>query len=417
MWKVGSTNIGKSFYGSTEIAKAYLGSTLVWQKQHGPEVPYQQVAYLRNTTLGDYVDTGITADSNTRVVVWARNFNIGCGILFGSRVGETSNTMILTLPRMTSNGGRIRFDFGTGNNNVDWGTKNIGWYHKYEIDGNVFKVDDATIYTAPESTWSNSVSIHLFGGNGNGSHIDPLLPMDIAACQIYKSGTLVRDMVAVRDGQVGKMYDKVSKTLFGNEGSGSFGVGPDGTMEDLLTGYTQKTYVYCAGNSYIDSGIKGSNTLSYTGIFMPTGSESGAWLLGCQTTSSSKRYGLGFGQQYANFYHRYNTQSITLAVADAVNSICGVYKENNVCYAYKNYSQVKSGTATSATFTTDYNVHVGAGISGGTVSTKYTGRIYYVSLGNQRNFIPVVNSSNVVGLYDTYNDSFYPSITDAFSSD
>ena len=36
-------------------------------------------------------------------------------------------------------------------------------------------------------------------------------------------------MIPVRVGQVGYMYDRVSKTLFGNAGTDSFVLGPDVT--------------------------------------------------------------------------------------------------------------------------------------------------------------------------------------------
>ena len=44
---------------------------------------------------------------------------------------------------------------------------------------------------------------------------------------IYKTSVL--DMIPVRVGQVGYMYDRVSKTLFGNSGTGSFTLRPDVT--------------------------------------------------------------------------------------------------------------------------------------------------------------------------------------------
>jgi hypothetical protein len=48
-------------------------------------------------------------------------------------------------------------------------------------------------------------------------------------CKIYDNNNLVRDFVPVRVGTTGYMYDKVSRQLFGNIGSGSFTLGPDKT--------------------------------------------------------------------------------------------------------------------------------------------------------------------------------------------
>ena len=49
----------------------------------------------------------------------------------------------------------------------------------------------------------------------------------LGRCKVYIDNTLVRDMIPVRVGQVGYMYDKVSRTFFANAGSGSFTLGPD----------------------------------------------------------------------------------------------------------------------------------------------------------------------------------------------
>lgn len=53
------------------------------------------------------------------------------------------------------------------------------------------------------------------------------------AVQIYyfkvcdENDVLILDLIPVRVGQIGYMYDKVSGTLFGNNGTGSFTLGPD----------------------------------------------------------------------------------------------------------------------------------------------------------------------------------------------
>ena len=46
-------------------------------------------------------------------------------------------------------------------------------------------------------------------------------------CKIYENNSLVRDFIPVRKDGVGYMYDKVSKQLFGNVGTGSFILGAD----------------------------------------------------------------------------------------------------------------------------------------------------------------------------------------------
>ena len=51
--------------------------------------------------------------------------------------------------------------------------------------------------------------------------------MRIYSCKIYDGNTLVRDFIPVRRGTTGYLYDRVSKRLFGNQGTGDFVLGPD----------------------------------------------------------------------------------------------------------------------------------------------------------------------------------------------
>ena len=45
--------------------------------------------------------------------------------------------------------------------------------------------------------------------------------------RLWKNDVLMLDLIPVRVGNVGYMYDKVSKQLFGNAGTGAFILGPD----------------------------------------------------------------------------------------------------------------------------------------------------------------------------------------------
>jgi hypothetical protein len=50
-------------------------------------------------------------------------------------------------------------------------------------------------------------------------------------CKLWNGNVLERDFVPVRIGQTGYMYDNVSGKLFGNDGTGSFVLGNDVTIE------------------------------------------------------------------------------------------------------------------------------------------------------------------------------------------
>lgn len=66
-------------------------------------------------------------------------------------------------------------------------------------------------------------TFYLFAVNGYGIVVNGA----IHYLKIWKGGDVVIDLIPVRVGTVGYMYDRVSKQLFGNAGTGTFVVGPD----------------------------------------------------------------------------------------------------------------------------------------------------------------------------------------------
>ena len=49
----------------------------------------------------------------------------------------------------------------------------------------------------------------------------------IYSVRVYEDGELMLDLIPVRVGKEGFMYDKVSSKLYGNSGDGMFIIGPD----------------------------------------------------------------------------------------------------------------------------------------------------------------------------------------------
>lgn len=413
MIKLGNNSIGKVYLGSNEIGKAYLGSNLVYQKG-GPVVT--TIPYLRGGADGSYIDTGITPDSTTRVIVWARNFNPNCGALFGSRISATDSAFYISATA-GANSCRMSMSYGdAGQVFPTTGTHEmyLSHYHKYEMNGPDLYVDDSLIATSTGTLSGSNHNIHIFGLNNNGTHASVTLPIDIVACKIYKNNMLVRDYTPVNSPSVG-LYDAVSDTVFTNAGSGSFTYGsfnPDA--------YTPLEYVSCAeAGVYFDTGLKGGDAVPWNCVFTPTGTTARAsYPLGAQTSSSSKRCAIGIGNTtYVNgrLYFYYQSANNTVKTTNTNNYFTNkkiVYlKEHNVATAYVNGTQEGTVTGTSgSSFVTDYNLYIGAMNSAGTATGGHIGNIYYCGLGTYRNYVPA-KVNGVAGMYDTYNDTFYPSTT------
>lgn len=373
------------------------------------------VPYIRGGADGSYIDTGITPDSTTQVIVWARNWNPSTSnnMLFGY-MDSSNNTNGFSLATWaTASTGRIGVYYGVYNNPyviVDDAFKYLSGYHKYELNAGVFKVDDVTLATAPSTTISTNGTIHLFGRNTGGTHNNTASPIDICACKIYKDGVLVRDYTPVSSPSVG-FYDSVSDTVFTNDGTGSFSYG-----EFNPDAYTQLEYISTNGAAYFDSGIYGGNSLNYVCKFKTEiNGRKTYWptLFGCQTTSSSKRYMLIFGPSNSSTinqcaYCNYSSTLVYRSFVDGTPYVC--VKDGNTFTLYTGNTQKNQQTAANYTYTTDYTIYVGANNAAGTVGDFYHGRIHYIGFGTQRNYVPA-KVNDVAGMYDTYHDVFYPSAT------
>lgn len=110
------------------------------------------------------------------------------------------------------------------------GQKTINTRYNVEItltNGNVTLTDlDSGIFSTKLADTPPNVTLGL-GANNNPDGILAPSFAKFYSCKLYSSGTLVRDFIPVRVGQTGYLYDRVSQTLFGNQGSGNFKLGKD----------------------------------------------------------------------------------------------------------------------------------------------------------------------------------------------
>lgn len=373
-------------------------------------------AYIRNTSLGAYIDTGVTPDDSTKIIVWARNLNPAANNntwLCGSRVAYQDSMFNIVLGSNAQNG-RITYTFG--NEALTWldGWNYISNYHKYELSSNGFYVDDSLVSSVTSSSFSSNLNIYLFGNNYNGTFSGNVLPTDICAVQIYKSGVLVRDMFAVNSPSVG-LYDSVTDSLFTNAGSGTFTYGVFNK-----NAYTPLDYIVCNGAQYFDSGVKGSYADGIVCRCMPTATSAHLYdILGVvDGTNGSMRFTVGASNSLNNrmYFNMGNTTS-TVSMYNSTNPrltnldlVLVKRYAANTAYLYRNYSQIGSTATASGTsgFETGDTMIVGGAKNYNLSTRAFIGRLNYISFASQRNYVPA-KVNNVAGLYDTYNDVFYPS--------
>ena len=408
MIKLGNNNVSKIYLGAHPISMAYLGNNPVFQQGSQPQPT--MIPYIRGGADGSYIDTGITADSTTRVIVWARNWNPVAACLFGSRVSSASSQYMLNAA-----GGNVATSFNVhfGGNTTRLGSlENLCHYHKYDLNRNSVYIDDVLVGSASASTFSSNTTIHLFGFNNNGTHVNMSLPADISAVKIYKNDALVRDFVAVNSPSVG-LYDSVSDSLFTNDGTGSFIYGTFSS-----NAYTPLEYIECTNQQYFDTGIYGTGSLPAVVKFMVLGTDiSNPTVFGSMTSGVSDSFFVmqignsSYKNRACNFYIAsdtglsvYNSNSSRLTNREVV-----FVKTASSAMLYENYSAIgnEKSFSVSSSWASPDTLAICTGKLGGTMSDAiaFNGYIYYAGFGTERNYVPA-KVRGVAGMYDTYNDVF-----------
>jgi hypothetical protein len=86
-------------------------------------------------------------------------------------------------------------------------------------------INGTTYNSAANNTSTRSLyNCYLYSLNQSGINIENTA-MKIYYFKIYEGSVLMMDLIPVRVGQVGYMYDRVSGQLFGNSGTGNFTLG------------------------------------------------------------------------------------------------------------------------------------------------------------------------------------------------
>lgn len=410
-----NTKIGGMSFGSTKIGGAKYGNTLVFSPGGGAQPV--MIPYIRGGADGSYIDTGITPDNTTRVIMWARNVNPTCGYCFGSRIAYNNQMFGLYINSNTNYIGSMCVAYGDRFSSGADMFRYLCGYHKYEINAGALYVDDTLVSRIDSPSFSgNSFNIFLFAFNNAGTYLSNSKPIDICSVRIIKNGSTVRNFIPAESPSVG-LYDTVSRNLFTNAGGGSFTYG---TFQ--RDSYIPLEYIGLSGEQYFDTGIRGSNSLPFVIKVTPKlSSLTYPQIFGARTSGTSKLYGLrtndAGGVKGRNFSFMYNNDTIYYDYGSSVNDKTFVVnkRDDNVATLYQMTSpypipKVTDMTATAGTFATDYNIYFGALNNAGAVMNYYTGEIYHLSFGSMRNFVPA-KVNDVAGMYETYNDVFYPSAT------
>lgn len=248
----------------------------------------------------------------------------------------------------------------------------------------------------------------------------------IYSCKIYNNGNIM-DLIPVRVGQVGYMYDKVSGQLFANAGTGNFTLGPDivqqqqspggslsdyvqnglvfhldginkgnnGNWEDLIGNkvlnqvgnnvYATSNGYYFNGNSdsYLESSEfqwTGDSNVTVEVCYKEIGSDIRYYIFGFRGYNSSKHplfYTDGSHITWSQGAYTYEASSLTTGV--------------NYTISLNNDSGILNGNSINIESSTDYwdwntnnKIRIGQAVSGGASNNPFKGYIYSIRIYNRK---------------------------------
>lgn len=344
-----------------------------------------------------WIDTGVVIKDNPRVVI-----NIYMtGSLDKDVFGFPSNTQPSFIGNISASSSKQSFQYyryyttssrGSAlNSTVPFNT-----WAEWDMS-NVVKCNGSTLATYNrESFAANNQTLRLFNGRG---YITTNV-VRVGATKIYDGDVLKRDFIPVRLGTVGYMFDKVTKKLFGNAGTGSFAFGSDIVpieyLENESSSYIDTEYIINstilpnmkiyidfmatnkqAGNKWWAHGLGGGGLVFYAGL------DNG----GNGTTNLPFTYGSGSSDIATTIKGDLNVRyKITLD-----------YK--NRTYEVRNSSDTVLGSLTNitvnATSQNSYSPYIFAWRRGtnGTLGYAHSNKIYAYKLYNNnilvRDYVPV----------------------------
>lgn len=386
---------------------------------HNVPQEYQEVEYLESTGT-QWIKSNYIPNENTRVECEARYTENTAGSLFGARTSNPSNSYIQTSLLSSYS----TFLFGCGNQyftNIgyydldkhtfytDSKNKKYGWDTGHEYNGGIFNNNDSNIKLVIFGLWHDERGI-----------------IDLVKAQIF--GIKAEDLDGIAflytpcyrksDGVAG-MWDAVSGQLFTNQGTGEFICGVP--VNSLPVGYKQVEYIQSTGfntsGQYINTGIKPNINTGISAIFTPANN----------FDANSNAFGTSYNTNdyrsntfYLNGYNLQSQNKGTFSIGDNTNPVvAGVTKEqkNSIMFKNKIYTRPNGETVTISNYAWDESTKEDIGlfakiIYNGHTATNFSSiKLYLCRLFDlyiaTRDYVPCIDTNNVVGLYDVVSGAFY----------
>lgn len=220
--------------------------------------PYDAEVEYIETDGSAYINTGIKASSNVKFnLLFYAMTNSATYALFGGRIGNNNNQLGIVV----NNNATISWRYGnTGNDPQSFSS---GYWSFKNLSSSNSLISNGYTTSTTAATFSTNIDCYLFTLNNNNEDFWGIISGTRSyGGKIYENDVLVRDYIPVRRNGIGYLYDRVTKTLFGNANSvGSFIVGND------VPYTTEIEYIETNDNSYINTGVKISSNTKFDFTF------------------------------------------------------------------------------------------------------------------------------------------------------
>lgn len=211
-------------YQSTDYK--YIKSIKIYKLIESENVPYDaEISYLQSDG-GQIIDTGISGGSN---VGYDINYEfLSTFTNWEHLCGSGQPPVAPKVYRSSNSGYGLTMEYNGSNQykNMTTYTDTSRCYVHY-YNGYFVWMKFGALDTKGKNTGQLGFGTDTFNLFGHLAEPGIYGHAKIYYAKVWKDGDLVRDMIPVRVGQVGYMYDRISGQLFGNVGSGSFTLGAD----------------------------------------------------------------------------------------------------------------------------------------------------------------------------------------------
>lgn len=424
MIALGSTEISKVCLGSNDLSKVCLGSTELWSSGPSP-FPYDaEVEYLQSTGT-QWIDLGFKATNNIQLDISFNRPSDSVRFDCGAEDGWSSKIARFVV---LENNGNVWWRYGASSSSsstVTTANKLVGDIRTLITNRSCSVTNHTTNITynhngSTTSAFTTTGNFVLFGASvGSEQQTDAAN----SGSRLYRARVVDTgvdlDLIPVRVGQVGYLYDKNSGRLFGKSGVDNFVIGNDktGVPYDYRVDYIQKksrtsplVLFGLYGNMGTDAvEVKFSNvSFAAQDIFIGDNSNTDTRAIRLYVNGSSK---------YA-FYYRSTSNADTWSSTgvDVANGVDTVFKVD-----YKNGSwSIDNGTQNSGTFScnsyTSYQNCIGMKWSTKSAPAKFSYAKWWRNDILVLHAIPVVKSGDAC-FYDEVSGFFLNPNVDASDID